>query len=241
MADYSIEVAVPNVGPQGPQGPAGEFGELEAPEDGIIYGRKDAEWVDMTSPANLQVRRGTAAEVAAITPLEGEPVWETDTKKLFVGDASRAGGIEIGPRLAQSTTLFPTANVVLSTGRSRYTLVNGISTSVFIDLPHIGNQAGDEHLVVLQMFVGSPTLTLRTPSLLDGNTVISYTTVAAVSSASAAFFLRNTNGLGSGWALIPASLAQSAKTTIANATDAASTQDRLNDLLAVLRRHGVIA
>lgn len=96
MADYTIEVAVPNVGPQGPQGPAGEFGELEAPEDGIIYGRKDAEWVDMTSPANLQVRRGTAAEVAAITPLEGEPVWATDTKVLRVGDGSSAGGVVVG-------------------------------------------------------------------------------------------------------------------------------------------------
>jgi hypothetical protein len=99
MADYSIEVAVPNVGPQGPQGPAGEFGELEAPEDGIIYGRKDAEWVDMTAPANLQVRRGTAAEVAAITPLEGEPVWATDTKQLVVGDGSTAGGVPIGSKV----------------------------------------------------------------------------------------------------------------------------------------------
>ena len=64
----------------------------EAPEDGIIYGRKDADWVDITEPANLQIRRGTAAEVDAITPLQGEPVWETDTKKLVVGDGSTAGG-----------------------------------------------------------------------------------------------------------------------------------------------------
>jgi hypothetical protein len=65
----------------------------EAPEDGIIYGRKDADWVDITEPANLQVRRGTAAEVAAITPLEGEPVWSTDTKALVIGDGSTVGGI----------------------------------------------------------------------------------------------------------------------------------------------------
>jgi hypothetical protein len=96
MADYSIEVSIPNQGPAGPQGPPGEFGELEAPQDGIIYGRKDGEWVDMTAPANLQVRRGTAAEVAAITPLEGEPVWETDTKKLRVGDGITAAGIIVG-------------------------------------------------------------------------------------------------------------------------------------------------
>jgi hypothetical protein len=44
----------------------------------------------------LQVRRGTAAEVAAITPLEGEPVWATDTKLLYLGDGSTAGGIQVG-------------------------------------------------------------------------------------------------------------------------------------------------
>ena len=71
-------------------------GLAEAPEDGIIYGRKDADWVDITEPANLQIRRGTAAEVNAITPLEGEPVWETDAKKLVVGDGTTAGGIVVG-------------------------------------------------------------------------------------------------------------------------------------------------
>jgi len=96
MADYTIEVSIPNQGPAGPQGAPGEFGELEAPEDGIIYGRKDAEWVDMTAPANLQVRRGTEEEANAITPLEGEPIWETDSKTLKVGDGVTAGGISVG-------------------------------------------------------------------------------------------------------------------------------------------------
>jgi hypothetical protein len=68
----------------------------EAPEDGVIYGRKDADWVDITEPANLQIRRGTAAEVGAITPLEGEPVWETDLKKLVIGDGVTEGGVPVG-------------------------------------------------------------------------------------------------------------------------------------------------
>jgi hypothetical protein len=110
MADYSIEVSIPNSGPVGPQGPPGEFGDLEAPQDGIIYGRKDAEWVDMTAPANLQVRRGTAAEVAAITPLEGEPVWATDTKQLVVGDGITAGGIQVGVQALQGVYVFKTAD-----------------------------------------------------------------------------------------------------------------------------------
>jgi hypothetical protein len=84
-------------------------GLTEAPEDGIIYGRKDADWVDITEPANLQVRRGTATEVAAITPLEGEPVWETDTKKLKVGDGIVAGGFPASKFPLDGTLMtFPT-------------------------------------------------------------------------------------------------------------------------------------
>jgi hypothetical protein len=123
MADYEIEVSIPNAGPVGPQGPPGEFGELEAPQDGIIYGRKDAEWVDMTAPANLQVRRGTAAEVAAITPLEGEPVWATDTKKLRVGDGSTQGGISIGDFPISGTLATAGAIYVSGAGLSH---VNGV-------------------------------------------------------------------------------------------------------------------
>ena len=68
----------------------------EAPIDGVIYGRKDANWVDITAPANLQVRRGTKAEVNAITPLDGEPVWKTDSKTLAIGDGSTVGGVNVG-------------------------------------------------------------------------------------------------------------------------------------------------
>ena len=41
----------------------------------------------------LQVRRGTNAERIALTPLEGELVFTTDTKQLYVGDGVTAGGI----------------------------------------------------------------------------------------------------------------------------------------------------
>jgi hypothetical protein len=81
---------------QGTSGAVGPVGFQDAPEDEIVYGRKDGEWVDITAPANLQVRRGTASEVAAITPLEGEPVWATDTKRLVLGDGSTLGGVSIG-------------------------------------------------------------------------------------------------------------------------------------------------
>ena len=40
----------------------------------------------------LQIRRGTNAERLTITPAEGELIYTTDTKQLYVGDGSTVGG-----------------------------------------------------------------------------------------------------------------------------------------------------
>ena len=49
----------------------------------------------------LQIRRGTDAERLALSgasaPLAGELLFTTDTKKLFVGDGSTAGGVAVIP------------------------------------------------------------------------------------------------------------------------------------------------
>jgi len=43
----------------------------------------------------LRLRRGTDAERLLVTPAEGELVYVTDTKKLFVGDGTTAGGVAV--------------------------------------------------------------------------------------------------------------------------------------------------
>jgi len=40
-----------------------------------------------------QLRRGTSAQVAAMTPVDGEPVYNTTNDRLHMGDGSTAGGI----------------------------------------------------------------------------------------------------------------------------------------------------
>ena len=45
----------------------------------------------------LRIRRGTDAERQTITPLQGEPVYVTDTGKLYIGDGATQGGILVGP------------------------------------------------------------------------------------------------------------------------------------------------
>lgn len=98
MADYSIEVAIPN------QGPKGDTGEVpEAPEDATPYARKDGAWTptvelneDGSVPAIVQVRQGTAAELGEIVLNDGELAIELEggvPKQLKVGDGTTLGGV----------------------------------------------------------------------------------------------------------------------------------------------------
>src|SRR5210317_490272 len=51
----------------------------------------------------LKIRRGLEAERAALTgsnPAAGEPIFVTDTGKLWVGDGVTTGGIQINPDLS---------------------------------------------------------------------------------------------------------------------------------------------
>lgn len=55
---------------------------------------------------SLQFRRGTEAQrdTSTFVPLSGEPIWTTDEKKLYVGDGSTPGGVEVSFTLNTSTT-----------------------------------------------------------------------------------------------------------------------------------------
>jgi hypothetical protein len=44
---------------------------------------------------SLQIRRGTAAQLANITPVIGELIYTTDTQVVYVGDGSTVGGIPV--------------------------------------------------------------------------------------------------------------------------------------------------
>lgn len=87
--------------------------DVDAPSGVTTYGRRNNQWVDITSPANLQVRRGTASEVSGIIPLQGEPVWDTTNKILYMGDESTYGGIPVSyPTKAYKFISLPGTNFV---------------------------------------------------------------------------------------------------------------------------------
>lgn len=67
---------------------------------------------------SLQIRRGTAAQLAVITPVIGELIYTTDTQVVYVGDGTTLGGIPIavgGSGNVSGTNLF-TGGVASATG-----------------------------------------------------------------------------------------------------------------------------
>ena len=44
---------------------------------------------------SLQIRRGTSAQLAVITPVIGELIYTTDTQQVYVGDGTTTGGIPV--------------------------------------------------------------------------------------------------------------------------------------------------
>jgi hypothetical protein len=53
----------------------------------------------LNEAAALQFRQGTDVERQGITPANGEPIWTTDCKKLYIGDGSTCGGIFMSPSM----------------------------------------------------------------------------------------------------------------------------------------------
>jgi hypothetical protein len=51
----------------------------------------------------LRLRRGTEADRPLITPQQGEIIYVTDTKKIYVGDGATIGGVLVGPTLLEES------------------------------------------------------------------------------------------------------------------------------------------
>lgn len=62
----------------------------------------------------LRLRRGTDAERQSITPLEGELIYTTDTKELYVGDGSTLGGVLVSASLSDDLSPSLSANLSLN-------------------------------------------------------------------------------------------------------------------------------
>jgi hypothetical protein len=81
----------------------------------------------------LQFRRGTAANRTAnnFTPVVGEPIYETDTGKLFIGDGLTVGGVNVnsGFELADLSDVTLTSETI--NNPDTYSVTSNVLTLVF--------------------------------------------------------------------------------------------------------------
>jgi Major tropism determinant N-terminal domain len=106
---------------------------------------------------SLQIRRGTAAQLANITPVVGELIYTTDTNQVYVGDGSTAGGIPVavgGSGNVSGTNLL-TTGIVSAGGNITGGNINGASVSA------VGNILGNYFLGNGSLLTGVNTTTSK--------------------------------------------------------------------------------
>lgn len=137
----------------------------------------------------LQIRRGTDGSRSSVTPSAGELLYTTDTKQLYVGDGSTAGGVRFSD-LAGDTT--PQLGGPLDA--NGFTITTGVTNG---NLTLAGNGTGFVVMNSDTEFVGNITspsnLVVTTPSLILGDPTVS-------TSTSNLYLVKNTysSTLGSG-------------------------------------------
>ena len=124
----------------------------------------------------LQIRRGPTADRTGVVFLAGELVLDTDTNKLFVGDGSTAGGIQVDTTLsaqylAVPSNITPDATNTRDIGTSSASWRTGFFQTV--DASHIdavsinGNIVNGDSTVVVN--VGAGTVTANLTGDVTGN------------------------------------------------------------------------
>jgi len=76
---------------------------------------------------SLQIKRGIEEDRTGETFADGEPIWVTDTKKLYVGDGATAGGNAVVQGLA-GTKVYYVSDTSGGTVNRKLTFVDGLLT-----------------------------------------------------------------------------------------------------------------
>lgn len=79
-------------------------------------------------------KRGNEAQRTGITPANGEPIWASDTKQLYIGDGTTAGGISVGAgsmsNFSVSGDLGDSSDIIADGETVNLDGGNGISTTL---------------------------------------------------------------------------------------------------------------
>lgn len=124
----------------------------------------------------LQLRRLNTSQLAIVTPVSGEPVVNTTTKQLVIGDGVTVGGIGVAPTASPSFTGTPVAPTVSPGDNS-----TKLATTAFVEAARVILAAADN----LKAPLASPALTgvPTAPTAAPATNTIQVATTAFVEAA----------------------------------------------------------
>lgn len=97
----------------------------------------------------LQFRRGLEADRTTITPSQGEPIYTTDSKRMFIGDGAIAGGLPVGSRIKSTASISSNALTLdLKTARVFTVSLNANITTLTISNPDAASGVVNDFAVV---------------------------------------------------------------------------------------------
>lgn len=88
----------------------------------------------------IQFKRGLAANRTTITPAAGEMIYTTDTKKLYIGDGTTVGGIDISAVLTLAKADVGLGNVTNESKTAMFTSPTFTGT-VTVQTPAAGDDS----------------------------------------------------------------------------------------------------
>jgi hypothetical protein len=138
----------------------------------------------------VQLRRGTAAENAAFTGQEGELVYTTDTKDLFVHDGSNAGGTPVGSlaSIADDSVTFAKieeipANTILGNNTGSSSDILELSVAQTRTLLNVADGATANSSDATLLARGNHTGTQTASTISDFDTEVANNTAVAANTA----------------------------------------------------------
>ena len=126
----------------------------------------------LNQPATLRFRQGTNSERLLITPASGEPIWTTDTQKLYIGDGVTVGGdpiasIYIDSSGVQSIVPLGTNNVAYGDYSTIVGGNNNVAKSNYAFVGGINNLAGQKARKAIISGSNTNTITVQDANASD--------------------------------------------------------------------------
>jgi len=152
----------------------GEVAQLPAGASAAAVGtflRQDGQWVNVSSGTSSGIPNFTQAQINALTPVDGQVVYNSSTSALQFYSASKGAWIVV-PSTIKKTQIV-TSNLVLDSAFHQHISVSASTSPITITVPDPASNAGVEFSITAIDLTNTITVSIQN-GLLDGVNVFSF-------------------------------------------------------------------